>query len=126
MWISLLLYNVGLLITKLMFFFQYYRLVRQVSSLRRTYIGVMTVVVLWSVSQLIVLCTTCIPITGLWDPSVTATCSISPDVQMWMNSIGNIVTDVVVLILPIPVVWRLQLRKSQRLILTSIFCLGFL
>ncbi|KAI9829281.1 MAG: hypothetical protein M1826_005745 [Phylliscum demangeonii] len=36
----------------------------------------------------------------------------------------NLVADVVVLILPMPVVWRLQMLRKQKLALTAIFALG--
>ena len=43
-----------------------------------------------------------------------------------MNSIGNIVSDFIILLLPIPVVWRLQLRLKQKFAVMGIFGLGFL
>ena len=36
----------------------------------------------------------------------------------------NVFTDLVILILPIPIVWSLQLPKRQRLVLIGIFSLG--
>ena len=38
---------------------------------------------------------------------------------------GNITTDIIILALPIPVLWRLNLPRSQRISLVGIFCLGF-
>lgn len=126
MWIGLFLYNMGLLATKLTFFFQYYRLVRQITTLRRVYIGIMALVVVWTIAQIVIVLTACLPIASNWDPNIEGSCTIPPQIQFLMNSIGNIVTDVIILVLPLPVVWRLELRRPQKLMLIGIFCLGFL
>ncbi|KAH6656129.1 hypothetical protein BKA67DRAFT_658011 [Truncatella angustata] len=125
-WVGLLIYNIVGLFIKLMFFFQYYRIVRNVPRLKLIYTVIMSLVVIWCAAQILVSAFTCIPIAALWDPSVTGVCNpIGPDAQFYMASIGNIVTDVVILILPIPVVWRLSLRRPQKMVLFVVFGLGF-
>lgn len=127
MWISLLLYNIAVLFTKLMFFFQYYRIVQQIRTLKIIYAIIMVLVTIWSVSQIFVTAFTCVPIQGLWDMSIPATCdSLGPSAQQYLNSGGNIVTDVIILVLPLPVVWRLKLPRNQKLVLVGVFSLGFL
>ena len=39
-------------------------------------------------------------------------------------SVPNIVTDVVMLILPMPVIWRLKISRAQKAGLTVTFLLG--
>ena len=42
------------------------------------------------------------------------------------NSIPNIITDALLLVLPIPFVWQLQLPRAQKVALTSIFIVGIM
>jgi hypothetical protein len=108
-------------------FFQYYRIVRNVPRIKLTYAIIMAVIVLWCISQILVAAFTCIPLAGLWDPTIKAVCNpIGPDAQFYMGSIGNIITDVVILVLPIPIVWNLNLRKAQKTVLYVVFGVGFL
>lgn len=87
----------------------------------------MTLIVLWCISQILVSAFTCIPIEGLWDPTVSAVCNaIGPDPQFYMASVGNIVTDFIILLLPLPVVWKLKLRRPQKVVLFVVFGVGFL
>lgn len=40
------------------------------------------------------------------------------------NAIANVVTDVVILLVPVPLVWRLQMRTSLKVMVSCIFILG--
>jgi hypothetical protein len=127
MWIGVVVYNIGALSIKLMYFFQYYRIIRSIRRLRIIYGVIMTLIVLWTVGQIFIAIFTCVPVSGLWDKSIKSQCNpLGPVVQIWMNSLGNIVTDVIILVLPLPVVWRLKMPKSQKWALVSLFGLGFL
>jgi hypothetical protein len=127
MWVSLLVYNIAVTFTKLMFFFQYYRIVQQIRKLKIIFSVIMVLVTIWSVSQIFITAFTCVPIQGLWDMSIPAVCnSLGPAAQQYLSSGGNIVTDVIVLVLPLPVVWSLKLPKNQRMVLVGVFSLGFL
>jgi hypothetical protein len=110
-----------------MFFFQYYRIVQGVPKLRIIFIVVMVLVACWAIIQIIMLAVTCIPIEHLWDPTIEAYCLPIPSgTSIWLNSAGNMVTDIIILVLPLPVVWRLNLKKTQKFVLLGVFCLGFL
>ena len=75
----------------------------------------------------VVLATTfiCSPIPFSWDPTITGTCGNRN--ALWL-AIGvlNIVTDVLVLALPMPMLWRLQIPQKKKIALSLIFGLGFL
>lgn len=43
-----------------------------------------------------------------------------------MNAAGNVLSDVLVLLLPLPMIKGLQLPRNQKIALASIFGLGFL
>ncbi|OQE39179.1 hypothetical protein PENCOP_c007G05044 [Penicillium coprophilum] len=40
------------------------------------------------------------------------------------NAAANVATDGIILLVPIPLVWKLQMRKTQKLLLSGIFLLG--
>lgn len=37
----------------------------------------------------------------------------------------NIVTDLMIIILPIPVIWKLKMHKTEKFAVLSCFCIGF-
>ncbi|KAI0481248.1 hypothetical protein GGR56DRAFT_688849 [Xylariaceae sp. FL0804] len=123
-WFGLVFYNITLLFIKLTLFFQYFRIIEQVDRYRRVYIGLMTIVVSWTLAQIFVMIFTCSPVAGYWDISLNPTCLPEVKIQT-VNAIGNMITDVIVLLLPMPVVWKLSLKKAQKLALMGIFGLGF-
>ena len=40
------------------------------------------------------------------------------------NAIANVVTDAIILVVPIPIVWSLQMRTTQKVFIIGIFLLG--
>ncbi len=93
--------------------------------MRRLTIVAIGVVGAWSLALVLTSILTCHPVEGYWDKSVQATCI--PDMPLWyINAAWNIASDLFIFAVPIPVLWRLQLPRSQRLSLIAIFCLGFL
>ncbi len=122
-YISIVLYNASLTATKLTFLLQYYRILGT-GQMRKVIIIAFVLVALWSVSQLLVVVFTCTPIHKFWLSDTPGTCI--PNLPFWyINAGGNIVTDVVVFLLPLPALGRLNLRRGQKLGLIAVFCLGF-
>ena len=107
------------------FLLQYYRTFA-INKRTRTILIIATVIVGgWSISQLGVQIFICTPVQAFWDPSVKGTCI--PNIPQWyINAAGNIFTDIMVLTLPLPIIGRLNLGRSQKYMLMGIFCLGFL
>lgn len=59
-----------------------------------------------------------------WDNEHTGTCN-DINAQGWTSAALNVILDVVVLGLPIPVVLKLQLNKRKKLLILSMFLVGF-
>ncbi|KAI0123342.1 hypothetical protein BJ170DRAFT_105591 [Xylariales sp. AK1849] len=126
MYLGLVMTTVACLFTKLTFFFQFYRIIRNThAQLRLPYIVTMSLIAAWSVSQTLVTAIPCIPVKAFWDRSIAAKC-IDENMKRWMNSIGNIVTDFIILVLPVPVLWRIRLPAGQKWALGGVFGLGLL
>jgi hypothetical protein len=67
----------------------------------------------------------CVPVEKLWYPDTPGYCN--NQVATWVaNAASTILTDIAILVLPIPQVWKLQLRRPEKVGVTFAFCLGFL
>ncbi|KAK8124078.1 hypothetical protein PG999_003996 [Apiospora kogelbergensis] len=90
------------------------------------------IVGMWATAVILVTILQCIPIHAFWqrydpfnpmDPKQFR-CGVELSPFFNGNSIPNIVTDSFVVLLPLPYVWQLQLRRSQRIAVGGIFALG--
>ncbi|KAK7994708.1 hypothetical protein PG990_013481 [Apiospora arundinis] len=124
-YLGVVVYNVSLLFVKLSLFLQYYRLVDQVPRYRTLFLVAGFIVVGWTISMIFTMTFICIPVYAYWDKSVPNVCLSDPVMQL-TNSIGNIATDVMLLLLPMPVLWNLKLPPRQKWSVIGIFSLGFL
>ncbi|KAB5578149.1 hypothetical protein GE09DRAFT_1088676 [Coniochaeta sp. 2T2.1] len=78
----------------------------------------------WSLSQLLIVIFNCNPVNRFWDTSVPGYCI--PNLPFWyINAAGNIVTDVTIFVLPLPVLRHLNLQRPQKILLIGIFSIGF-
>ncbi|KAI0025204.1 hypothetical protein F4780DRAFT_417901 [Xylariomycetidae sp. FL0641] len=123
-YVNAIVYNGALLLIKLSLFFQYYRLIKESPRYSVVYLTVMALVLSWTISQIFVFVFLCWPVQSYWRFDLQGKCLDFAEVA-WINAVGNIVTDVIVLLLPMPVVWGLNLKRGQRWALMPIFCLGF-
>jgi hypothetical protein len=122
-YVSIVLYNASLTATKLTFLLQYYRILGS-GPMKRAIIVAFVIVALWSTSQLLVNIFQCTPIHRFWVPDIPGTCI--PPLPFWyINAAGNIVTDIIVFIIPLPALSRLNLRRGQKFALVGVFSLGF-
>ena len=65
----------------------------------------------------------CVPIRALWNPQVPGRCIDLDDVFILCGSL-NIATDIAILCLPMPELWKLQVSNTRRAQLTFMFLLG--
>ena len=61
----------------------------------------------------------------VWNPNVKAHC-INFKAAVYAHSAQNIFTDLVLICLPMPLIWGLQMRTELKLQISSIFLLGAL
>ncbi|KAI2782492.1 hypothetical protein F4815DRAFT_43507 [Daldinia loculata] len=121
-YVSITLYNTGLMFVKLTFLTQYYR-VLAIKKMRTTLITAMILIGCWSMSQIAVGIFICDPVSGFWEKSAGSCIGNYP--QWYINAAGNIATDIAIFVLPLPVLRHLHLPKAQRLVLIGIFSFGF-
>jgi 1-acylglycerone phosphate reductase len=86
---------------------------------------VMGIVVAWSIGGVAATIFQCVPIQGSWDKKIEAKC-IDKGMFWIAYAVMNILTDVMVLALPIRPILMLKLSLRDRLLLCGIFLLGLL
>ena len=83
------------------------------------------IAVSWAIAIAMVCVLQCIPVEKAWIPSVAGHCINLKD-SFIGNAVPNIVTDVLILALPIKHVCKLRTTVSQKILLVVIFLLGSL
>ncbi|KAF6843690.1 integral membrane, partial [Colletotrichum musicola] len=124
-WVASFFYVNSLAAVKLTFLFQYRR-VLAVPRMRKVYNALIVLVVIWAMGQGIFVCVACTPLQGFWDPRVQVKCIPNAHYAWFFSAMFNILTDIVIFVLPIPVIRSLKLPASQKAFLFGIFSLGFL
>lgn len=79
--------------------------------------------VIWWIGTVLADSLICIPIKHNWIPSVPAHCG-NKKLLFIIPPIPWIITDAVILIMPLPMVWKLQLPTIQRVGIAGLFLLG--
>ena len=92
--------------------------------MRKAMASNLRITVLRRIPQLLIILLQCIPLRGFWDKSIQATCGVDDYKFFQGNSIPNIITDLILLALPMPSVWALQITRSQKISLAMVFVLG--
>ncbi|TVY64161.1 Satratoxin biosynthesis SC1 cluster protein [Lachnellula suecica] len=118
-----ILYAWNLIWTKISLLMMYYRIFRFPYFKRWAFIiGIF--VGLWAVTVTFLFIFICVPVQKLWYPDIPGHCI--NQVGTWIaNATSTIVSDLAILVLPIPQVWKLKLRRSEKIALTGVFGLGF-
>lgn len=116
------LYNPPLLCTKISILLLYYRLFPG-KRFKRVCIGVGAFVAAYSITAVMTNIFQCVPVQSNWDTSITPHC-VNLGLELVIVSSVNVLTDAIILCLPMPFIWRLKLDIRRKLQLTGIFLLG--
>ncbi|KAE9379385.1 hypothetical protein N431DRAFT_434387 [Stipitochalara longipes BDJ] len=122
-YLSELLFTLSTSFAKLSILFFYLRLA-VTRTYRRVIYASIVLIAVWAVVFSCVVILQCHPVSAYWDPDST-TC-YSPEAALFIHGLTNTVTDVYIYILPMHMVWNVQLPKRQRVGLLIIFAAGFL
>ncbi|RYP41312.1 hypothetical protein DL769_011578 [Monosporascus sp. CRB-8-3] len=102
----------------------YWRIFNKSGSIKLP-IGILTAAVLmWGIAVFFLTLLQCIPTRGYWDKTIEASCNVDSQMFLFAISIPNILIDVTLLVLPVPYVIRLNVSKSQKRAIISMFLLG--
>ncbi|KAJ6437914.1 hypothetical protein O9K51_09336 [Purpureocillium lavendulum] len=118
------LYVWNLAWTKTSILLMYYRIFH-VTSFKRVAWIVGTFVWLWVVTITFLSIFICLPVQKLWYPELSGRC-INQFATWISNAVSTILTDLMILVMPLPQIWRLQLKRMEKVALTVAFGLGLL
>ncbi|KAK4679760.1 hypothetical protein QC764_206975 [Podospora pseudoanserina] len=124
-WYTILYYLLTLLLTKLSLLLLYLRLLTYHHA--RYYVHLILLIViltngLWTLATVL---TACLPLPAFWDRATypNAYCHPRP---FWLGNTGlHIGTDILLYILPLPIIANLQMKPKQKAMLYGVFALGF-
>lgn len=103
----------------------FYIRVFSIKSFRTSAYIVMGIVSCWALSVVLETFLLCRPFKYNWEPTLKHTCGNR--VASYIGSGGlNLVTDVMVLSLPVPMVWALKIPRRNKIILFCVFGVGLL
>lgn len=85
----------------------------------------MAVVLLFGVGLILEAFLLCQPFAKNWEPLLPGTCG-SITASFLADGVINIIIDLAMIILPMPIVWRLQMAPQRKIALTIVFALGIL
>lgn len=115
-------YLVSVALLKLSLLALYFRIFPTREFKLATYI-LSGLIILWCIALNCVAIFQCNPVKKSWLPTSPGTC-IDLKAAFIGNAIPNIITDVVILLLPVRQIWKLQMRPAQRISLIAMFLLG--
>jgi hypothetical protein len=118
------LYVYNLVWTKISILLMYYRIFH-FDYFRKWAYAIGAFIIAWVICITFLFIFICVPVEKLWYPQLPGHCI--NQVGTWIaNAASTIISDLVILLLPLPQVWSLQLRVTEKIAVTVAFSLGFL
>jgi hypothetical protein len=121
-WASLIVYYLSLGLTKTSILLLYYR-VFPTRKFHWACSTVMTLVILYTIWAVFGSIFACYPIESFWTRKPPFKC-LDQYVMWFTNAAINIASDLAIIVLPIPVIRSLNLRRRQKQALIGIFAIG--
>ncbi|CAG8899039.1 unnamed protein product [Penicillium egyptiacum] len=125
LWLSVPFYNMTMIFAKLSALTLFARLFRPRPFLLVTYtlMGFLVIVGLWTTLSGFLFC---VPVHAFWSPyEEVRLAQCLPAAPVWYtNAALQTFTDLVILVLPMPLLWKLQLPKRQKWEILVVFSLG--
>ena len=126
-WASQILYKLTINLTKTSICLLYLRIFSTVDKLkfRRVVYCFMAYVLLYAFASIMATIFQCVPIERVWNKKVPGSC-INLTAFWYANACANIIGDIGIFLLPMPVIRSLNLPRREKWGLTMVFALGFL
>ena len=118
------IYYAGLSLTKMSVVLFYVRIFGSVKLYRIAFWLVGSLVVGWYVAFNFVALFVCVPVQKSWEPDLKGHCVSGPGAFVG-TAASNIAIDGFILILPMPMLWRLHMDVRERLALIGLFAAGY-
>lgn len=119
-----ILWVLGLTFSKISILTLYMR-VFALPSVKWIALGTMSVIIMWAIGTILAGFLICQPFAMNWDQTLDGHCG-NQVASFQGTGVINLLTDVVVLGLPMPYLYRLNMALYKRLVLIGVFSVGFL
>ncbi|KAH7319003.1 hypothetical protein BKA65DRAFT_541191 [Rhexocercosporidium sp. MPI-PUGE-AT-0058] len=117
-----LAYTTSITFTKLSIISTYVRFLPK-GLARKINFGLGIIILLFWISSIFAIIFQCVPAQSAWDYSVKGECYSIKNLFFALSTF-NVITDILLCILPIPLLWSLKMPKAQRAVLCLLFCMG--
>lgn len=117
-----ILYSLSVTLPKVVILVLYHRIFATPAFRIANYI-IMGMVIGLFIAAFITAVLTCIPLKAWWDHSVKGVCIDVTNYYRY-GSLPNSILDLIMLVLPLPVIWKLQTSRRNRIGLTLTFLTG--
>ena len=94
-------------------------------SVRYSTLGLSVVIGLHSLATVLTTLLICRPVAAAWDSDVSGECGDQVVAYVALESVGALI-DLVILIIPIPVIWKLQFCQQKKLGVSILLSVGVL
>ena len=84
----------------------------------------MAYTIMWGIASWIVNLTVCTPVAFFYDHTIPGGSCKNQAVSGSINGGLSLLGDILILLLPIPMIWRLQINNRRKFALMGIFLLG--
>jgi hypothetical protein len=115
-------YNLALVSVKLGILAFYWRVFVH-PNFRKVVLATTAFIIAWGIGITVTLFLVCRPLRAYWDSNVKGTC-LTIVTFTYFTNITNLITDVWIFLMPVPMIWYLQLQTRKKLLLSLIFCMG--
>ncbi len=123
MYVELLIYSFAVPLPKLVLLLFYFRIFSN-PRFKLAVWAVAIFVIAWCPAVFFTDLFQCSPVALAWDKSIEGGRCINVQAFFRYIVISNVMSDIAVLVLPLPVIWYLQMSIRQKLALTGVFLLG--
>jgi hypothetical protein len=126
LWVEYFIFNTGCMIGRASALFFYTRFLGVVNNWFRHAIWIVHGLnVMWLTIMLFIITFECTPIAKIWEPTRPGRCLNTG--AIWIGSgVSSLFLDIIVLIIPIPVLWKLHLNLVRKLQIVGVFICGYL
>ncbi|KAJ5738593.1 hypothetical protein N7493_001748 [Penicillium malachiteum] len=119
------LYGIVLALVKTSIMAFYIRIFGSNRSFRIQVAITMTIVWMWTASVILETFLLCRPLKYNWDTSISGVCGDRNAAYVVAGTM-NLITDLMVMALPMPHIWKLQLGTAKKVALSGVFSIGLL
>ena len=121
-WLDIILWALTLPTIKFSILLLYRRTFPIQAFVRLTWV-VGAIILSWEVATVVAEIFTCTPVQASWKPDLAEHCINAKSFYLG-NTVSNLLTDVIVMCLPMPIIWGLHMSTKRKASVSAVFLLG--